>query len=378
MIPEISYPNVLVPVAFPTDPLVDKTSVMSKFDNGTGLQVLHLKEDIIKPDVLKLINDRNLSIDKVDVWRWNLSMTKDQPPHTDGGYGDTKGRKAGLNWSLAFDNSSIDFYDIAYGTPRFETIEDRSHTFWKMTEGTKPLVSWRNKYPSVINTQTPHAITGPDGEFRYSMTIKFVGNPTFDEVIANLWDLRLDTDCWPLKITAEEIEIVKQEVINLEKLPNVVQNVGEKIASYKLPIVPDSLLVKTLEKYCKRKFKSFRIFHMQPGVRAEMHVDYDQWLKIIPGYALNFPLFGCEDSSVEFFRNLGNQETKSHEKSGVGGYLYPTDLNKVFLNHILYMLEPHLIRVNVPHLVDNFSTHERKILSIRFFEEVDDLPSNII
>jgi hypothetical protein len=81
---------------------------------------------------------------------------------------------------------------------------------------------------------------------------------------------------------------------------------------------------------------------------------------------------------VEFYRNLGDVISGEGRKSGVGGYLYPTDESKVYINSTLYMLTPTLIRVDNPHVVDNFSNHERKILSVRFFEDPTYLPTDII
>jgi hypothetical protein len=240
------------------------------------------------------------------------------------------------------------------------------------------MIQWNNRYPSLINTQVPHKVAGPVGNFRYSITIKIKGNPTFLEVADRLWDLRLDTDCWRAPINDEEWEIIKNEVTDIEKIEGVVPVRTTDISSYKLPTEYAHKIKEILNIRTKRKLKSLRIFKMKPRCKTGMHVDYDQWLKIVPRYALNIPLYGCEDSLVKFHRNTGEQAIGSNEESGTGGYVYPKDYTKVFYSSSLNMLTPTLIRIDVPHSVDNFSDHERKILSIRFFEEVGDLPSNII
>lgn len=378
MIPGISEPNTLIPLDIDADPLVDRLEILSRFAQDNKSQVLHLTQDILKPTVLKMINDRGLEIDKIDVWRWNLTNSRTGVPHTDGQYGNGTGRNVGMNWSLENDGSGVEFFDAALGTQEFEDLIDRSHASWIFPKGTEPTVVWNNRYPSLINTQVPHLVTGADGTFRYSMTIKFKGNPTFDIVATKLWDLRLDSDDWDVPVSNEDWQTIKDEVITIEQKEGVVPNLTTNIISYKLPTELSGKIISVLSRFSKRKVKSLRIFIMKPGFKAGMHIDYDQWLDVIPRYAMNFPLYGCEDSFVEFHRNTGEQGRDSNEATGVGGYLYPKDYSKVFHNSTLYMLTPKLVRIDVPHVVDNFSNHERKILSVRFFEEPGDLPSHII
>ena len=377
MIPEISYPNVLVPLDIDKDPLIDKKSVMDQFNNQKTLQVLHLTEDILKPEILNILKSRGLEIDKIDIWRWELSASSKSRPHTDGNFLND-GRNVGLNWSISNESSRVDLYDQQLGRPEFEDLKDRSHTFWNMPEGTEPIVSWTNKYPSLLNTQVPHIVRGPAGEFRYSITVKFKDNPSYESVCDKLWDLRLDQDYWTVNIKEDDLKIIEQEVLEIEKLPGVVANLGHKISSYRLPTDHAPNITKILKKYSNKKLKSLRIFLMQATKKSDMHIDFDQFLNVQPRYALNIPLYGCEDSKVEFYRNLGDVISGESRKSGVGGYLYPTDESKVYINSTLYMLTPTLIRVDNPHVVDNFSDHERKILSIRFFEDPTYLPTDII
>ncbi len=378
MIPGIFHPEVLIPLDFDLDPLVDKNQILGMFGNIKDVQVFHMTEEILKPRVLRILKSKGLYIEKIDVWGWNLFESSKSPPHTDGDFSTGTGRKVGLNWSLSTDNSTVDFFDHTQGSPRFENLGDRSHTFWKMSENSVPLVSWKNKYPSLLNTQTPHLVRGPANEIRYSMTVKFKGNPSFDDVAKRLWDLRLDVDYWPVKFSKPDLDNILTAITDVEQQKNVVQNAGHKISSYKLPLELSGNIVEILKKYTKRTVKSLRIFHMQPGYKTDLHIDYDKWLDKVPRYALNIPVFGCEESCVEFYRNLGSQDKLSNDTVGVGGYLYPTDMSQVFYSSSLYMLDPTLIRIDVPHLVNNFSNHERKILSVRFFEENKDLPSNII
>ena len=104
------------------------------FGTIKDVQVFHMTEEILKPSVLRILKSKGLYIEKIDVWGWNLSESSKSPPHTDGDFSTDTGRKVGLNWSLSTDNSSVDFFDHAQGSPRFENLGDRSHTFWKMNE----------------------------------------------------------------------------------------------------------------------------------------------------------------------------------------------------------------------------------------------------
>jgi Holliday junction resolvase RusA-like endonuclease len=378
MIPDIFYPDVLIPLDLDLDPLNDKNQILEMFSDIKDVQVFHMSENILKPSILTILKSKGLYIDKIDVWGWNLTESSKSPPHTDGNFFSNTGRQVGLNWSLSKDNSRVDFFNHSQGSPKFEDLGNRSHTFWEMKKETVAIVSWKNRYPSLLNTQTPHLVTGPPGEIRYSITVKFKGNPTFDDVVKRLWDLRLDVDHWPVNFSKPDLDNILTALADVEQQKDVVQNLGHKISSYKLPLELSDNIVKILKKYTKRTIKSLRIFHMQPGYKTDLHIDYDKWLDKIPRYALNIPIFGCEDSCVEFYRNLGDQGKQSNDTVGVGGYLYPTDMSRVFYSSTLFMLEPTMIRIDVPHLVNNFSNHERKILSVRFFEEDNDLPSDII
>jgi len=386
MIPEISLSNVLTPLKIDISPLIDQDSIFKQFDNNLkNHQVLHLTDSILKPEIKTLINNRGLIIEKIDVWRWNTDVERNGPPHTDGDYEKSKGRKAGLNWGL--DNETgVEFYDVTFGNTQFESVSDgRTHTLWNFPKNVLPLITWKNKFPSLINTQIPHHIVGPVGSIRYSMTIKFLNNPGYDTILKKLWDLREDLDGWKVSIDNQDLDNIKEIVEEVESQMTI-DNTGLHVG-YNLP--RDKRLLNIMEKFTNKRIKSFRIFSYKKNATLEIcrqhklnqqdpkhcHIDYDNFLKVSPKYALNIPLYGSNESYVDFYKNLGNTVEKFH--TDAGSYLLPEDYTKVFFSSSIKLNVPYLIRTDIPHLVRIEDNVERKVLSIRFWDD-NGMPSEIL
>jgi hypothetical protein len=238
MIPGFSYNNILCPLKLDPSPLVDKQRVLNMFDTeNNNNQVLHMPGNILKESVLDIFHKRNLYIDKIDVWRWNLKFTSNIRPHTDGDFRSSQSRQVGINWSMFDDDSRVCFFDSTAGEKQFEkTLDSRTHTFWKFREGTEPLIVWNNKNPSLISPQSPHLVTGPMNEFRYSLTIKFKDNPKYHLVENRLWDLRLDTDFWKVRFIDNDLSLLRQAVESIENQNNLDPKRNTGISSYKLPL----------------------------------------------------------------------------------------------------------------------------------------------
>lgn len=381
MIPGFSYKNILCPLKLDPHPLIDKQGLLNAFDlKNNKNQVLHMTDKILKESVLDVFHKRNLFIEKIDVWRWNLNFTSVLRPHTDGDFRSRQSRQVGINWSMFDDDSRVCFFDSSIGETEFEKTPDgRTHTFWKFNPGTEPLIIWNNKNPSLISPQAPHLVTGPQNKFRYSLTIKFKENPTYDIVESRLWDLRLDTDYWKVKFIDDDLSRLQQAVDFTENQNNLDPKRNTGISSYKLPLEFSNPILKIISRYSKLDVKSLRIFKYQPEVGAELHTDFDKWADTITEYALNIPLENCDNScTTQFYRNLGDYKSSSNEETGTGGYLYPTDMNKVHYSSEFSLTSPTLIRTGVPHKVVNKCTSERKILSIRFKNSDQLLPTDII
>jgi len=381
MIPGFSYDKILCPLKLDLHPLADKQGLLDMFDySNKNNQVLHMPGTILKESVLDIFHRRGLYIEKIDVWRWNLNYTTYLRPHTDGDFRNGLGRQVGINWSLFDDDSRVCFFDSSTGETEFEQTPDgRTHTFWKFKLGIEPLVIWNNKYPSLISPQAPHLVTGPRDKFRYSLTIKFKDNPKYDKVLDRLWNLRLDIDFWKVNFIDSDLLILKQAVDGVENENNIDPKRSTGISSYKLPLEFSNSIIKIINRYSKLNIKSLRIFKYQPGFDAELHTDFDQWSNTVTEYALNIPLENCDESCVtQFYRNLGDYKSSSNDETGTGGYLYPTDMDKVYYSSEFSLTTPTLIRTGVPHKVINKCFAERKILSIRFKNSDHLLPSDII
>lgn len=368
----ITLPGVVTPLSIDKNPLINQAAIFEKFDQTKkGNQVLHYTDEILKPEVKKIINDRGLKIEKIDVWKWSVDLEKNAPAHTDGA-SYPNGRKVGLNWGLTDNQSCVEFYDASLGKPETEYEPDgREHTLWHFPNGTTPSIVWDSTFPSLINPQVPHHIIGQPGSFRYSMTIKFINNPSYNFVLEKLWDLREDIDSWEVKIVKEDFDELSCIINELEKS---IVPIEDTVSSYVLP--RDPALIRLIEKFIKKPIKTIRLINYREGGDAKIHIDYDNVLKASPSYALNIPLYGSEHCYIDFYKNLGGVKELWHE--GTGSYLLPCDDSKVFLNSTLLINKPHLLRINVPHAVRITNKSKRKVLSIRFIDDYNDLPSDIV
>ena len=372
MIPNLSYPGILTPLNLDPQPLLDQDAVLSNFDlTNSENQVLHLDQIVLKPSIIKALTSRGLLIEKVDVWRWNLDISSVAIPHSDGNT-DGTGRTVGINWNILNNESGVEFYDSSIGETVYEKVPDgRTHTLWTFPTGTLPLVVWRSRYPSLINTQVPHRVVGPAGTFRYSITLKLKPNTSYYAVQSSLWDLRADYDFWPVNINLETVEHISNIVPQLENTLTIPE--GDLVA-YNLP--NDIELLKIFYKFCKKPIKSFRIFKYTAGVKAGLHIDYDATVKQSPAYALNIPLYGSNNTEITFYKNMGGVVENNYGRAGSS--LSPADSNLVYRSSSLFITTPHLIRTNIPHEVTIHDNSDRKLLSVRFIDTELDNPTDIL
>lgn len=374
MIPNLSYPGILTPLNLDPIPLLDQGAILSKFDLANSAhQVLHLDQIVLKPSIINALLNRGLSIKKVDIWRWNLSLSNNDDPHSDGST-DGTGRTIGINWNMLNDNTGVEFYDNNQGSAVFKQMPDgRTHTNWLFPEGTSPLVVWRSRYPSLINTQTPHRVVGPPGTFRYSITLKLNPNLIYSEMQDRLWDLRIDHDYWPADIDSSTVNQISNIVTRLETNAKFSIPDGGVVA-YNLPA--DAELLKIFNQFCKKSIKNFRVFKFTNGAKSHLHVDYDATLKRSPAYSLNIPLYGSDNTEITFYKNMGGLIESTDKLTG--SRLKAVDDNLVYRSSSLYITSPHLIRTNILHEVDIHDAANRKVLSVRFFDNELDNPTDII
>jgi hypothetical protein len=375
MIPNLSYPGILTPLNLDPKPFIDQDAVLSQFDPKIREhQILHLAMDVLKPSIIRAFLSRGLIIEKVDVWRWNLTAASTVHPHTDGDFNKNNGRRVGVNWNLFDDLSGVEFYNTDAGQTVYEQVPDgRHHTFWIFPKGTQPLITWRGKYPSLINPQAPHFIVGPHESYRHSVTIKIKDNPSYDDVLEKMWDLRIDRDFWPADISSDTVNRINSIVTRLENTHNLQIPQGN-MSAYNVP--NDLELIAIFSKFCKKPIKSFRVFRYKAGASANMHIDYDSYIKQFPAYALNIPLYGSDKCEINFYKNMG--EFSEVMDQHAGSKMIPTDDTLVYPSSTLHITSPHLIRINTPHEVRIRDNAERKVLSVRFVDNELDNPTDII
>lgn len=375
LIPNTSIPGVLTPLRIDPQPLIDIKEILGRFDYTKKdlTEILHLNDNILKPEIKKLFNDRGLEIEKIDVWKWSINSQKNVSPHTDGNYFNKEGRAAGINWG--FDNvTGVNFYDPSLGSTTDVELKDnktRSHTLWSYENDTQPLTTWNNKYPSLINPQIPHKIVGPENSYRCSITIKFLGNPSYNTVLEKLWDLREDIDFWPVDMNQKDVNVLAEMITRLEES---MSKSDAGMSGYNLP--RDTEIENFLKQFIKKPIKSMRIFNYKEGAGADLHIDYDNVLKESPTYGLNIPIFGSDNCYIDFYKNLGGIIEKWADS--VGSFSWVEDESKVFHSSQLLINKPYLIRINIPHKVKITDNAKRKVLSVRFKDDYNDLPTDIV
>lgn len=113
-----------------------------------------------------------------------------------------------------------------------------------------------------------------------------------------------------------------------------------------------------------------RFFMTAPNDQLPIHVDGDkQYPKFL---ALNLPIVGCENSTMNWWEHASYAETLN-----TGRYYGATtdmyDSNGLPPTHTCSLTTPALVQINVPHNAINPQEHERVILSIRFKPEPTEL-----
>ena len=130
-----------------------------------------------------------------------------------------------------------------------------------------------------------------------------------------------------------------------------------------------------IEQYCPELVKFFntnnltldvgRFFVTPPRDGLYIHVDGNSQTSRI--FSLNLPLLNCENSEMIWWDNVGVVEYRSHESYG-NNIAKMDGEHKVKLAS-LALTTPHLVRVDVPHSVENNQDKLRAIFSMRFKPE---------
>lgn len=106
------------------------------------------------------------------------------------------------------------------------------------------------------------------------------------------------------------------------------------------------------------------VFQTKPNDELPTHIDYDKFES--PNIVLNWPIFNCENTRMNFFRSPNNFSLEEMVRHPVydNEYLL-VDPSNCDLVDVLELTGPHLIDVSSIHNVTNV-THHRLIMSFRF------------
>lgn len=118
-----------------------------------------------------------------------------------------------------------------------------------------------------------------------------------------------------------------------------------------------------------------RFFLTAPGESIPIHIDgNEQHPKFL---AINLPLTGCAGTKMMWWDNVSMSDVKDLSNYGVGpnkggGVVLLDGQNKTVIDD-LELIDPHVVRINLPHNIVNPTTHDRIVLSIRFNPQPVDL-----
>lgn len=108
-----------------------------------------------------------------------------------------------------------------------------------------------------------------------------------------------------------------------------------------------------------------RFFVTPPRDGLYIHVDGNSERSRI--FSLNLPLLNCEHSEMIWWDNVQVTEYRSHES--YGNNIAKMDSEDKIKIASLALTTPHLVRVDVPHSVENNQDKLRAIFSMRFKPE---------
>ena len=116
------------------------------------------------------------------------------------------------------------------------------------------------------------------------------------------------------------------------------------------------------------EFDIGRFFITLPNNDIVIHIDgNDQNPKHL---AINIPVLGCKNTSMNWWDELGEGGVFSTEKYGSNVEFFKSASKKIAS---LELTQPYMVRVDVPHNVSNPTSMHRIILSLRFKPEPIDL-----
>lgn len=112
-------------------------------------------------------------------------------------------------------------------------------------------------------------------------------------------------------------------------------------------------------------YDTSRIFQTAPNNSLAIHVDgTNEWPKLL---ALNIPIIGCKNTSMDWWTNVHPTESTHTNEYGKNIQLFDGVNNQVITQ--LELTEPCMVRIDIPHSVNNPTEQRRIILTVRFMPE---------
>jgi hypothetical protein len=187
------YNNVSTLIPFSVDDLIDISCVevletVPSEDNFVHKQ--SLPPEVLTPQFLKFLDERDLGVSKVLVWTW---LCKD--PHIAHIDCNDKGEilPAAFNFTMNNNKSDVRFYDLP-NVDKTVMTGNQADTEWKTdnvqayipvnVKNVEPAAVWDDRGPCLINTSVPHLIVAP--EIRTSISLQFNKSETIEILLQKL------------------------------------------------------------------------------------------------------------------------------------------------------------------------------------------------
>lgn len=109
--------------------------------------------------------------------------------------------------------------------------------------------------------------------------------------------------------------------------------------------------------------KDIFLFQTTPYKITEVHVDLDK--ETFPNFALNWPIFNCNNTTMNFY-NVDNADGVVKYNPSYNQYFKIFNPEQSILLDSLELTAPYLVNVGAAHNINNSLSTHRLIVSIRF------------
>jgi hypothetical protein len=165
------------------------------------------------------------------------------------------------------------------------------------------------------------------------------------------------------KIKIENFDIIQQQLLSflnkhfdgLER--EILSGVSKDDVLSAAPLLNEFFLANNLNP------NMFAVFVRSPGVSAPIHVDGDSESKL-RYLAINLPIANCERTYQNYYA-IPTSELEFIEDRGNRYRAYTKEVRPDVVDRV-EITEPHLLRIDMPHDVDNNKNTYRVMMSVRF------------